>query len=219
MAVAITWLGGIALLTSFGAVLWRAIGDYGQRLWSRVDLSVNAAEAVQRDVAGLQSIFWTTLLPILAGVAVIAVLAWSAQSGFRIFPHLAAPDPTRLDPVRNLSRSLQGDHLASVASGLLKFAALAGMAVWVVLGDLDTLRHLGSRGPLAAESREMATWLLSAAQRLCMAAVVVGLTDYGIHWFWHRRSLQMTDQEVREEQRATEPPPEVAAWRRIRSSG
>ncbi len=75
------------------------------------------------------------------------------------------------------------------------------------------------RGPLRSNSVELADWLLQLAQRLCVGALAVGFADYGIRWWLHRRSLLMSDQEVREEQRASEPAPEISARRRAGQSG
>lgn len=213
-AVAVTWLAGVALLTTLGAMLWEAMIGFGQASWSTADISRPATDWLGSNLAATRSIFWTSLLPILVAVAVVAALAWWSQGGFRFYPNLAAPDITRLSPIRNFQRIFAMEQVVSVLLGLAKFLALIVVAAWVLIGDTQTLAGF-SIGPLASQSGELSRWLASVVQRLCLAAVVVGLLDYGIRWQLHRRSLRMTEQEIRDEQRAMEASPEVSARRRL----
>lgn len=214
LAVAITWLGGIALLMTFGSMLWQSLSQFCQASWSGGDVTLSASKWLGTSFAAARSLFWSALFPILGGIAAIAGLAWSAQNGFRFFPHLASPDINRISPSGNLSRMFSSENLVSVMLGLVKFVVLMAVAGWVFLGDRETLTVLG-RGPLAVQSQAMTDWLASVVQRLCLAAIVVGIADYGIRWQLNRRSLRMTDQEIRDEQRSMEPSPEIGARRRL----
>lgn len=215
LAVALVWMGSVALLATFGTMLWQLMDQFSQNNWSNFEVSDSAHETLQGNLAAARSVFWSGLFPIIGGVAAITVLVWTAQSGFRLFPHLAAPDINRLNPVRNLTRMLSAEHFVSVAFGLLKLLVLLIVAAWVMLGDLETLTRLGM-GPLQQQSQSLVDWLMAMVQRLCVAAIAVGIGDYGMRWWLQRRSLRMTDQEQRDEQRSSEPSPEVSARRRMR---
>ena len=213
-AVAVTWLAGVALLVTFGSALWQALQKFGVAQWTSTDISVAANENLGSSVNAAESIFWSGLLPILAGVAGVAAVVWWGQSGFRFFPGLAAPDVSRLSPARNLGRVFESESFVSVALGLFKFLGLLLVSAWIFVGDIETISSMG-RGPLASSSLVLADWLVSVVQRLCLAAVVVGLLDYSIRWQLNRRALRMTDQEMRDEQRSMEASPEVSARRRL----
>lgn len=213
-AVAIAWLAGLALLITFGSTLSQAIQKFGVANWSSSDITMSGNEKLGASLDTAETIFWSGLLPILGGVSIVAALAWWAQSGFRFYPNLAAPDVTRLSPRRNLRRMFASESLVSVGLGLFKFLALLVVSGWILIEDVERLTHMG-RGGLATEAASMTDWLASVVQRLCLAAVVVGLADYGIRWQLNRRALRMTDQELRDEQRSMEASPEVSARRRL----
>ena len=214
LAVSITWLAGVALLATLGSALWRWMREFGATRWSEVDISLPAEAALRQNLVDFQGLFWTALFPVLGGVCLITALVWTAQNGFRFFPHLVAPDMQRLNPTRNLSRMLAWENQLSVFFGLLKFIVLWVVAGWVVWGDMQTLASWGL-GSMDSQRTAISEWLLKLVQRLCLAALAIGLADFGVRWWKHQRSLRMTDQEMREEQRSDEPSPEIAARRRL----
>ena len=214
LAVAITWLGGAALLITFGSQLWKSLDQLSRTCWASNDIGVSANDKLGSNMVAATSIFWSGLLPLIGGVAFIAIISWSAQSGFRFYPHLAAPDIGRINPIQNMSRAFRFENFFSVMLGLAKFGVLTSVAVWVLLGDFDKLAEF-SGSSLALQSKSMAEWLMSVVVRLCLASVAIGLLDYGVRWQLNRRSLRMTDQEIRDEQRTMESSPEVGARRRL----
>lgn len=218
LAVALVWLGGIALLASFGHWLWTAVDQFSQNRWGSFDISKSANQSLLQNLTDIRQVFWTGLFPILGGVAGLTVLTWTAQSGFRFVPNLLTPDLNRLNPVRNLRQMFAAEQIVSVFLALSKLVLLFLVAVWVIIGDAQTLMSLG-HSPLRTGSVAMADWLVQLAQRLCIGALAVGIVDYGIRWMLHRRSLMMSEQEVRDEQRASEPSPEISARRRAHQTG
>lgn len=218
LAVALVWLGGIALLASFGHWLWTAVDQFSQANWGSFEISTSATESLMQNLAETRQVFWSGLFPILGGVAGLTILTWTAQSGFRFVPKLLIPDLNRLNPARNLREIFAAEQMVSVCLALSKLVLLFGVAAWVVIGDVETLMGLG-RGPLRSSSAAMADWLVQLAQRLCIGALTVGFVDYGIRWWLHRQSLMMSEQEVRDERRASEPSSEISARRRARQTG
>lgn len=214
LASALAWLGGFALLITLGSGIWNSISRFADRNWAESDVGLSANEVLASNFAASQSIFWTAVLPVLGGMALIAILANMAQSGFRFFPHLAAPDVSRMSPHHNLSRMFRIEQFVSVALGLVKFIILMVIAAWVLVGDIPSLMGLG-RGTIHQNSHAMTDWLVSATLRLGIATIAIGIADYFVRWQLNRRSLRMTDQEIRDEQRSMEASPEVAARRRL----
>ncbi len=218
LAVAVVWLGGIALVATFGHWLWRAMDRFSQSRWGEFDISMSAEQMLNSNWVEVAGVFWSCFFPSLAGIAGFTILTWTAQSGFRAYPGLLAPDIDRLNPVRNLRQIFSAEQVVSVLLAISKLAVLSIVAAWVVLGDLDALMMLG-KGRLQEKSPLLMDWLVGTALRLCVAALAVGAADYGVRWWLHRRSLQMTEQEARDEQQASEPSPEIHARRRARQLG
>ncbi|MGI9516403.1 MAG: EscU/YscU/HrcU family type III secretion system export apparatus switch protein [Pirellulaceae bacterium] len=214
LATAIMWLGGLAILATLGVALCQWLFTFAHANWSTVGETNGPRDLMQQQWQAVLLIFWRGLFPIVAGIALLALVASWFQNGFRVLPHLAAPDATRLLPQNNVSRMLGIENVTSIVLSMAKFVVLVGIALWIVIGDWQQLLSFGSQ-PLRAGSVQMGHWLGGVAMRLCLATVITGLADYGIRWMVHRRSLRMTEQEIRDERRSTEPSPEIEARRRL----
>jgi len=214
LSVAVIWLAGIAMLLTLGTTLWHEISQLGKRNWSTVDTSLAPQVWLNQNLHASETVFWNGMLPILAGVAAVAGLVWWTQSGFRFFPQLAIPDVSRISPARNLKRLVEPESRIAILAGLTKFISLILIASWILYGEREAFMTLG-QGSLESQSHEMMQWVASVVQRLCLAAIAVGMLDYGIRWRLNRQALMMSEQEVRDEHRAMEPAPEVTARRRL----
>jgi len=51
--------------------------------------------------------------------------------------------------------------------------------------------------------------ILNAAIRMCIAFVVIGVADYGYQWWEYEKSLRMSKQEIKEENKEVEGNPEI----------
>lgn len=214
LATALTWLGSVALIGVLGAGIVTALKTIAVSNFQSTDVTTGGIELIKQQFTMGRSMFWKATLPLLGGFAAVALIARATQSGFRFFPNLAAPDIGRISPRRNLARLFDSQQLITVGLGLLKLVVLMAVAAWILLGDIETLIDLG-RGSMSQNAEAFGQWLIAATLRLCAASAAIGLADYAIRWQLHRRSLKMTEQEIRDEQRSMEPSPEVTARRRL----
>ncbi|MEW6252127.1 MAG: flagellar biosynthesis protein FlhB [Planctomycetota bacterium] len=151
--------------------------------------------------------------PFLALLVVVTIAATAAQSGMLLTFKKLVPRADRLDPVAGLKRLASGEVLSRFALGLLKVAAVAGLAYFTFAGQLGRVLVAGAVEPQALFGVG-AEAVYDLALRLAAALLVLGLVDYAITRWRHERQLRMTKQEVREELKKMEGDPLIRQRRR-----
>ncbi|MEW6246979.1 MAG: flagellar biosynthesis protein FlhB [Nitrospirota bacterium] len=154
------------------------------------------------------------VLPLVVGVAVVSVGSSLLQTGFLWRPEAVRFELGRLSPLNGLKRMVSLRSAAELIKSLLKVAAIGGvgfLAVYKDLGLLPELVQYDLEGALA-----IIGWLtFRAAAAITFAMAGVAAADYVYQRFEWERSLRMTKQEVKEEQRDAEGEPMIRA--RVRS--
>ncbi len=156
------------------------------------------------------------LLPVLAAVALAAILASLAQTGPIWRGEALLPDLTRLNPLNGIRRIVGTEALLELLRTLLKLGVV-GSALWHSL-DLAALRAALQQPPGALPEligRGMLRLLLVA---LGAFAGLAALDVLLVRWR-HLRQLRMSREDLREEMRESEGDPQVKArLRRLRES-
>ena len=153
--------------------------------------------------------------PVVAVCLVTGVLINVVQVGGR--PHVAAlkPDPKRLNPLQGAKNIFGPNALFEGAKNLVKVTAVGAVTALAVLPQLDELAALVGLPPSELMPK-LAHTILGIAQRAAMAYLLIGLVDYAYQRRRHEKSLKMDKQEVKEEHKSQELPPEVRGAMRRR---
>ena len=213
------WIAGLGVLGTTGVAIWNYCVLLAQQSWGTIDMESASEGIVWPTIAKCSLLLGQVLLPFLIVVGVLAVITAAVQSEFRLSPQRAMPDPERLSPARYFQKLFSLETFAATALGFCKFAFLACIAVWVLWHDLPELMVVVENQSLQKSFEGLMHSLFNMSLKLGLAAGGVALLDYGIQWWIHRRRLSMSDEEIREEQRQTEPAPEITARRRLISEG
>jgi flagellar biosynthetic protein FlhB len=208
--------GLIALMTMGPAIVSRAGGVmvqlFGQAAHPRQVVSG----------AGLGGLFHTALMtvatsvgPIAAITVAAAILVNVAQIGLR--PNLTAlkPDFKRINPASG-AKNLFGPKVAFEAGKALAKVGVVGAIVAIAL--IPDLTHLGASvgtSPYAL-GHLMSASALGIAERAAIGYLLIGLVDYIVQRRRHNKELKMTKQEVKEEHKSHQLPPEVRSALRRR---
>lgn len=148
------------------------------------------------------------LLPLLAALLALVVLATMALGGWNFAPAALLPDFGRLSPLQGVKRLLGLRGLTELGKALLKFGVVGGVCAAVVAWLFGDVLALGRMAPRAAVGR--GTGLLSwAFVWLCSSLALVALVDVPLQLFQFKRSLRMTRQEVRDEHKEHEGSPQT----------
>ncbi len=151
--------------------------------------------------------------PILLVVVAAAAVANLMQTGWLWVPQALLPRTERLDPARGLSRWMSLNSWFGLGSGLAKLVVLT--AVFMAFVRV----RMASSGPLALGEPSIllslpARWLGELGLFLSLSLVGLAVLDYGFQFWRDERSLMVTVEERRREQREDEGDPKLKRQRR-----
>jgi flagellar biosynthetic protein FlhB len=152
----------------------------------------------------------STVGPIAAICLAGALLANVAQVGLRPTPQALKPDFKRVNPLtgfKNVFGKQVGFQLGKV---LAKVAVVGSVVAMSLVPQLTTLTANVGTTPMALASllRSNATSLI---ERVVIVYFLIGVIDLIHTRRKHTKSLKMTKQEVKDEFKSTQSPPEVRA--------
>lgn len=155
-----------------------------------------------------------TLLPLLGLLLVVTVASSILISGWLFTFEALAPDFSRLDPLKGVTRIISWSGMVEMLKAVAKSALIGGVALWVLWQDIEGIVQLASE-PLEAGIPHLAglvgfTFMAVAGSMLLIVAI-----DVPFQLWNHSRQLKMTKEEVRQEAKETEGDPHVKA--RIRA--
>jgi flagellar biosynthetic protein FlhB len=146
--------------------------------------------------------------PIAGACVCVAVLVNLAQVGWK--PSLKAMQPNfkRLNPASGF-RNLFGPRMFfEGAKSLVKVAIVALVAAMALVPQLTSLgASVGT--PPAVLGHLMSSSVMGLAERIAIAYVLIGLVDLVYQRRRHGKMLRMTKQEIKDEFKQTDLPPEV----------
>jgi flagellar biosynthetic protein FlhB len=150
--------------------------------------------------------------PVAAAVAIGAVAATLLQTRGTVSARPLAPRLEKLSPMAGLKRLFGTEGLAEFVRSLLKLA-LVGAVLWHAIGDPAALKET-----LHGNAGETLGTAWAYVLRLTAAALIAfaGIAVLDLLWtrFNHLRTLRMSRQELREEQKDSEGDPHIKARRR-----
>jgi type III secretion protein U len=183
-------------------------------------LRATLAAAVRGDVAPRAALLSAAaqlasaaLLPV-AAAALAACACGALQTRWLFTFEAVAPRFSRIDPAAGLRRLFSGSQLALLALGLCKVLAIALLA-WSqreeVVSAAASLPRARTSAPLLAA---LALTLAPLALWLCALLGAFGVADLLLARRRHERSLRMSLEEVRREQKEQDGDPQHKAERR-----
>ena len=187
-------------------IIWLLSGGIGHWLNSSTTQMWTGAtiRADQFDPATImQQSIWSgalTVAPILVLMMLVAVASWWLQTGPLWIVDKPTPDLGRMSPANWFARLFSVSSFAYVLIGLPRAAIAALAALTSVYCQRDSM-FLMAGLPADQMVIRMMDLVLSTALFVALAMLVTSSADYGMRWVSHRRKLQMSDQEIRDEQK------------------
>jgi flagellar biosynthetic protein FlhB len=139
---------------------------------------------------------------------VAGVIVNVAQVRPRLNMQALKPDPKRLNPAAGIKRLLGPASAFEAGKGLLKVAVLGAIAVITVIPKLKEMASSVGMAPADFLSTIGHT-VLAVARRLALAYLVIAIADYFFQRYRHEKSLKMSKEDVKEEAKSQNLPPEV----------
>jgi flagellar biosynthetic protein FlhB len=153
-------------------------------------------------------------LPLL-GLMLLATVAFSVLvSGWLFTVDALAPDFSRLDPLKGVTRIISWSGVVEMLKAVFKAGLIGGVAFWVVWQDVDGVIALVSE-PLESGVAHVAGMVGFTFMAVSASLLLIVAIDVPYQLWNHSKQLKMTKEEVRQEGKETEGDPQVKA--RIRA--
>jgi flagellar biosynthetic protein FlhB len=167
------------------------------------DRGLGPIVAEQAQAAGLAA------APVMLVCLVAGVLASAGQiGGIRVTPQALTPDFKRLNPLPGFKQIFGPNAAFEAAKSIVKVLVVGGVAALAVLPRLDEYGSMVGMPP-AELLATLGRTILAIAQRAAIAYLLIGVVDFIYQRYRHEKSLKMDKQEVKDEAKNTDLPPEV----------
>lgn len=154
------------------------------------------------------------LLPLLAALFVVALMAPMLLGGWLFSSKAFVPDFSRLSPMKGFKRMFSTDGLGEMVKAIAKALLVGAGAAWLLWHAREQLLGLVSLD-LPQGAGVLGGLLSTVFLALCGALVLIAAIDVPYQLWRHHSRLKMTKQELRDEARESDGDPAVKA--RIRS--
>ena len=205
----------VSALTLFGLVLvlaWRPELSIARwQIYFRQVLDWACTTHVDGGLPLLSMTATTVLLwagPFLAVTFVVAVVATLSQGAPTFAPEALAPNANRLNPANNLQQLFSLAGISRVLRSLLPTSVIVYLALSLILSQASAILHATRLNPRACIAL-VASLCYGLAWRTVIVYLAWSGLDYFLQWQTYEKSLRMTKQEVRDENKENEGNPEV----------
>jgi flagellar biosynthetic protein FlhB len=148
------------------------------------------------------------MLPIFGTLFGLVLVASVILGGWNFSPAALAPDFSRLSPLAGMKRLLGFHGVSELGKAILKCLVVGGVCAGVVSWKFTAVMALGHMAPLAALTRG-AGLLGGCFVWLCASLGIIAIIDVPLVLYQYTSSLKMTRQELKDEGKESEGPPQV----------
>jgi flagellar biosynthetic protein FlhB len=208
-------VGSMLMLKSYGGRLVKALEALLRDMLGAASLSdfrsLGAVEGLGRSLVMMGQ----AMLPLLAGLLLIAVVCNALQVGLKFNPAKFQPSLAALNPLKGFGRvfSFSGRSPVQGLMTLLKFLAICGVAYSAVHDRMAKIVSCQALDYMEVFSLG-ATTVYDVALRIGLALLILAIVDYLYQRWKLERDLKMTKQEVKDEMRSMEGDPKLKMRRR-----
>lgn len=200
VGLSVLWVGGASLARTLGTMLSEGL-HFDHKIINDPNLTIH-------QISHLIKLAVISLLPLVAGLVIMAVAAPMLLGGIIFSGKSIKFDLGKMDPIKGLARMFSMQTVAELLKALLK-ALLVGVVVgWFLWHNWPSMLHLIHEPPVVALSSAL------NMVALCALLVILGLIpmvgfDVFFQIFSHIKKLKMTHQDIRDEHKQNEGDPHV----------
>jgi flagellar biosynthetic protein FlhB len=214
-------LVGFLIMASGTAAFWIMSGWFGDHAAGimRRGLSFNRATAFDGGgmtelLAALSVEAATMLAPLFILLIAVTMATPFTLGGWLFSPKAMSFNPARLNPMQGISRMFSMHGLGELVKAVLKAALIGGVVSWVIWQRQDELLALMAQ-PLETGLNSFLHLIFVAALALLLGMAVIAAIDVPFQLWVYYKSLRMTREELKQENKELEGDPRVKS--RIRS--
>jgi flagellar biosynthetic protein FlhB len=207
--VAATLFASVAVLAMFGPALVRHLEDVLREGIARAGTpdTLTAEGIADLTIWGVKSLV-VAGAPIMLAIAAVGVAVNVAQVGLKLTPVALQPSFSKINPLQGVKRLFGKNAMVEALKAIAKCAVI-GFAAYLALkpriGELAALTGASPHDLLVL----LASMVRDLAFRIGGALVLIAAADYAWQRRRHNRELRMTKEELRQEYKQSDLPPEV----------
>ncbi|MEM7388839.1 flagellar biosynthesis protein FlhB [Pseudoalteromonas shioyasakiensis] len=153
------------------------------------------------------------LFPMAMFVFIIVIAAFVGNTllgGFNFSWQAAAPKASKMSPAKGIKRMLGPQAGVELLKSILKFAVVAGFAVFLINTFFDEILHLSQESAPSnfIHALEILSWMFLG---LTCTLIIIAAIDAPYQSHKHHKELKMTLQEVKDEFKNSEGDPQIKA--------
>ena len=214
LAIALQSVGSVIAGFILLSAVFKWVYHFTRERWQTPVTQMDAdSNAVAVDMQNVITSALMVILPLLAGLFLIALASHLVQSGFVFKPARAIPDPRRLGIENWKKNTFSLGNLSQVLIGLPKGLIAFATAIWLCWIQRRRISELAGL-EIGTLVEQMFGLVILVCFQTALVLFVFSLLDYACHWIAHQRQLQMSDQQLRDENRMQNGDPLVSSTRR-----
>jgi len=211
---AVVLLAALVSLYVLGGMLFNNLAGFTAGIISESYTYDFSAMSVRTHLIGWARVFFGAVGPVLLVVGVAAFVVSISQVGFVVNEEALKFKPNRLDPIQGAKRIVSTRSLVELVKGILKITIVGVISYWVISPEMPRIALLVDSN-VADIFKYTGAMVFKVGIYTALALLVMAILDYVYQRYEFNKSIRMTKQEVKEENKQTEGDPQVRM--RIRS--
>ena len=207
-------LTGLILLKLFGPWMQREMaGGITEFLTQAGNTQMDVGRLVELTASSL-ILMLRIMLPVIVGILIVGVLANIVQVGFLFTMEPLIPKFSKIDPIAGTGRLFSMKSTVEAIKSILKLVVIGLVAYWTVQAEFGKMLLLSDStvGGILAFSAATAYKIIL---RVALVMIIIAILDYAYVRYEHEKTLKMSKQEIKEENKQAEGDPQVKS--RIKS--
>ncbi|HOH08661.1 MAG TPA: flagellar biosynthesis protein FlhB [bacterium] len=164
------------------------------------------ADSVSSNFAEISFQMIIMLLPLLLTVLVVSLLANILQVGFIFSPEAIAPKFSKIDPLKGMKNILGLRAFVELLKNILKIGIISLIAFLTIKAEMAGILPLMQQSVWKIISF-IGVNAFKILSNVCWLLIVLAILDYLYQRWEHERSIKMTRQEIKEENKQMEGDP------------
>ncbi len=201
---------GLIVIVATGPAFANSVADYMRSTLALIAKpgTVMTAAGLNGQLQALINVMLTTVAPIAAACLGAGVVVNVLTTGLHASTYALKPNPSRLNPI-NGAKTLFGSRAPVELIKSIAKVAVVGAAAAMVLVPMIVSPAASVGVTPAALGSLIRSSILTLAERVVAAYIIIGIVDFFYQRYKHEKSLKMTKQQVKDEARQANLPPEV----------
>lgn len=209
LAPALSLLAVILMLGSYGVTLVTQLARFMERSFQDgLMIQDWSALAVHQGALGLMLMLARLIAPLMLVALTVGLAVSLVQTRFLFTLHVLKPDLSKLNPIQGLKARFSRRGLVELVKSLAKMLVIGFVVYRTLAGNAYALATMAGM-ELEAAVRVLGGVASAMALRVAILLTLLAGLDYIYQRWQFERDVRMTKEEVKEERKQIEGPPQV----------